>query len=35
MTERAKDYVARKIQQTKRRGAKSIDRDAARFAKGR
>jgi hypothetical protein len=35
MTERAKDYVARKIHQAKRRGAKSIDRDAARFAKGR
>jgi hypothetical protein len=33
MTKRAKRYVARKIRQAERCGAKSIDRDAARFAK--
>lgn len=32
MTVRAKQYVARKIRQAKRRGAKHIDREAARYA---
>ena len=33
MTTRAKEYVGRKIDQAKRRGAKTIDRDAATYAK--
>ncbi|PWL16595.1 hypothetical protein DKP76_16625 [Falsochrobactrum shanghaiense] len=35
MTERAKKYVARKIVQAEKRGAKSIDREAQRFASSR
>lgn len=34
MTVRAKGYVARKIRQAKRSGAKTIDREASRFAFG-
>jgi hypothetical protein len=33
MTKRAKQYVARKIRQAQRRGAKHIDADAKRFAR--
>ncbi|KAB2673723.1 MULTISPECIES: hypothetical protein [Brucella/Ochrobactrum group] len=35
MTERAKKYVARKIVQAEKRGAKSIDPEARRFASSR
>jgi hypothetical protein len=35
MTRRAKQYVARKIRQAERRGAKRIDPSARAFAKGR
>jgi hypothetical protein len=35
MTRRAKSYVARKIRQARRRGARVIDTEAQRFAKGR
>jgi hypothetical protein len=33
MTRRAKSYVARKIEQAKRCGAKRINREAARYAR--
>lgn len=35
MTDRAKAYVARKINRAEKRGAKSIDREAQRFASSR
>ncbi|WP_112593099.1 hypothetical protein [Brucella tritici] len=35
MTDRAKAYVARKIDRAEKRGAKSIDREAQRFASSR